>query len=536
MLSAVRVLSPGAGLFVCVALGCGGAGGESGETGGAGSTSTGTELPTTSVGASSGGTSGSEGTSSAAGTSEGSSTGPGVGETGSSSGESSSGESSGEGTSSGGVEEEAAWLRSFGAPTLQRPGGVGFTPNGELWVAGDVFGGMDLGLGPLAGEGSGIYLARYAVDGETLHAQASFAMNGEATLTTVGGLAVDGAGAVIVTGWLEGSHAIGGALLVADELDVFVGKWDAAGAPVWGKKFGEVDWQVGYSLAVAADDSIWVAGAALAPFHAGDIELTGAASTGMFLLRLSAEGAPEVGRWWGEMGDQEARSVAVCEDGSVALAGFFSAPLTFGAAQVDTNGQKDMFVALVDAAGEPLWIRGLGGAKSDSASHVACGQDVLFAGAVTGAATIGSLELTPAGDADAVIGRLDVSDGTLTWAAGLAGAAEQSPAGVGIGADGAAWIVVTSEGTTKLGDTTVEGAGERDVVLARYARDAASPAAVVRLGDAARETAGALTMHASGAAALAVSHAGALEWDGLPAVAATGDEDLAVVRWVPTGP
>jgi hypothetical protein len=39
------------------------------------------------------------------------------------------------------------WLRSFGAPELQRPGGLGFDASGALWVAGDVFGAIDLGMG-----------------------------------------------------------------------------------------------------------------------------------------------------------------------------------------------------------------------------------------------------------------------------------------------------------------------------------------------------------------------------------------------------
>lgn len=442
------------------------------------------------------------------------------------------GSSEDSGSSSGGAPVVDTWLRSFGAPDTQRPGGLGFTASGELWVAGDVIGGLDLGQGPLAGEGSGIYLARYAADGATSHAQALFAGDGQPTLTTVTGLAVDGTGAVIVTGWLEGEYEIGGASLVADEIDVFVGKWDAAGAPVWGRKFGQVDWQVGHALAVGADDEIWVAGAALAPFLAGDIELTGAASTGMFLLRLASDGTPEVGRWWGEMGDQEARSVAVCADGSVALAGFITAPLMFGAELVEAIADKDMFVARVDADGEPLWIRGLGGAGSDLATHVQCADELRFAGFVTGAATIGELELTPTGDADAVLGRFD-PDGALVWAVGATGPDDQTPAGIAVDANGDTFVALTTTGTTDLGGRSIPGAGDRDVVLARFESSESSPADVALLGDAARESAGALALHPSGAGALAMIHAGALDWDGLPPVVAEGPEDLALLRWGP---
>ncbi|MBL9106432.1 MAG: hypothetical protein JNL82_36250 [Myxococcales bacterium] len=446
-------------------------------------------------------------------------TGAGPDDTGSSAGDSSSGESAGE-----------SWLRSFGAPDSQRAGGLGFTAGGELWVAGDVYGALDAGLGPLAGDGSGIYLARYAGDGTPLHAEAMFASDGQPTLTTVTGLAVDATGAVIVTGWLEGSHQIGGQALVADEVDVFVGKWDAGGAPAWGRKFGEVDWQVGYAVAVGPGDEIWIAGAALAPFTAGDLVLTGTAGTGMYLLRLAADGTPEVGRWWGETGDQEARGVAVCADGSLALAGFITDPLTFGGEQVAASAGKDMFVARVDADGEPLWIRGLGGAGSDIASHVQCGDDLLFAGTVDGEASIGALALTPAGDAEAVIGRFSAA-GALVWAAAATGPGDQVPAGLGLAAGGDVVVALTSTGAIDLGERALPGAGDRDVVLARYVAADASPTAAVALGDAARQVAGALALHPSGGGAVAMSHAGALTWDGLPAVAAAGPEDLALLRW-----
>lgn len=514
------------GLLLCAVCGCADAGGEgSGDPQtGSGTTGTGSStdvlVPTSGEATSSGGSSTGDESS---------------GETSSSSSET-SGSSDGSSESSGSSSGEpvgAAWLRSFGAPDTQRPGGLGFTAGGELWVAGDVIGNFDLGLGALVGEGSGIYLARYAENGDTLHAQAMFAEDGQPTLTTVTGLAVDGTGAVVVTGWLEGNYEIGGEALVADEIDVFVGKWDAGGAPVWGRKFGEVDWQVGYAIAVGANDEIWVAGAALAPFTAGDLVLTGAASTGMFLIKMASDGTPEVGRWWGDMGDQEAWGVAVCDDGSVALAGFITAPLMFGGEQVAAKAGKDMFVAKVDGDGEPLWIRGLGGAGADIASHVRCADEVLFAGTVSGAANIGELELTPSGDADAVIGRFDEA-GSLVWAAAATGTEDQVPAGIGF-EGGDVLVALTSTGSTDLGGAAIEGAGNRDVLLARYEGAAASPTNVVRVGGAERESAGALALHSSGARALAMSHAGALEWDGLAPVDALGPEDLALLRWGPGG-
>jgi hypothetical protein len=61
------------------------------------------------------------------------------------------------------------------------------------------------------------------------------------------------------------------------------------------------------------------------------------------------------------------------------------------------------------STGEPLWIRGFGGLADDYATHVACGAAGVFAGVVTGAATIGALELAPVEQADTVLARLTSS-------------------------------------------------------------------------------------------------------------------------------
>lgn len=445
------------------------------------------------------------------------------------------GSSSSGGSSSGEPPVAAGWLRGFGAPEQQRPGGLGFDASGALWVAGDVFGAIDLGAGALTGPGSGLYLAKFAADGSTLHAQAMFPADGAVTLTLSSGLAVDSTGAVVVTGWLEGAYTIGGEPLVADELDVFVGKWDPSGAPLWGRRFGAADWQVGHAVAIGADDAIWIAGAALAGFTAGDVEVVGTGSTGIVVLRLAPDGTPELGRWLGDAGDQEAQALAVCDDGSIALAGFFTATLTWAPGLSATaSGDKDMFVGTLGADGEPRWLVGYGGPGQDVASHVACGDAVVFAGSVTGPASFGALELAPVDQADTVLGRLALADGALLWAAGITGPEPQRPGGLALDGDGRVLVAISSQGAATLGDRVHAAVGAEDVVFASYAPPATTPELVTGLGGADTQRAGALAVHAE-AVAIAATIAGETAWPGLPAVAAAGAQDLGLLSFTPAG-
>jgi hypothetical protein len=460
------------------------------------------------------------------------------GETPTSSSTQSAGSSTGEasdGTSSTSTGEPLAetWIQRFGAPESQHPGGLGFNGNGDLWVAGDVYGGIDLGAGSRAPAGTGVYLARYAPTGEALRVQRFGPASGEATLTQVSGLVVDGTGAVIVTGWLEGTYTLGGSELSADEVDFYVAKWDAAGEPVWGQKFGGADWQVSYAIALGPDDSLWLGGAALAPFTMGDIMLGGAASTGMFVARLAADGTPLQGQWWGEAGDQEIRGIAVCADDSLAIGGFFdNDSLQFGAEQVGTVGDKDMFVARLDPKGAPTWIRGYGSASVDYVAQVACTDEVAFAGVATGMMQVGEVVLTPNADADVVLGRLAL-DGTLAGAAAITGPEDQLPTGLVALPDGHTAVVLTSAGTVTLGDVMQVSAGDSDVVFASYAPGATSPSQLVGVGDGDTQRSGPLAVHGAGVVALAGALAGTATWPGLAPVTAAGPEDLLLVRFTP---
>lgn len=435
-------------------------------------------------------------------------------------------------STSTGEPASEAWIQGFGAPESQHPGGLGFAAGGDLWVAGDVYGSIDLGAGLRAPEGTGIYLARYAATGEALQVRSFAPANGEPTLTQVAGLAVDGTGAVIVTGWLEGTYTLGGSELIADEVDFYVAKWDAAGEPVWGQKFGGVDWQVSAAIAVGPEDSVWVGGAALAPFEMGDIALTGAASTGMFVARLAADGTPLLGKWWGETGDQEIRSIAVCDDGSLAVGGFFNDSLSFGGEMVVATGAKDMFVARVDVQGEPTWIRAHGGTGVGYVAQVACADAVGFAGVVSGTAKVGELVLDPGADADVVLARVEL-DGTLSAAVAITGPQDQLVTGLAMLPGGDTAVVLTSAGTVTLGEMEYASAGERDLVFARYAPSADTPKQLVGLGDAAQQRSGPLAVHSSGVAAIAGSFAGEVTWPGLPPVSSAGAEDLLLVRFTP---
>ncbi len=74
-------------------------------------------------------------------------------------------------------------------------------------------------------------------------------------------IAVDGAGNVLVTGQFSGTVDFGGgALTNAGSRDIFLAKYDAAGAHLFSQRFGDTDFDSGAAIAVDGAGNVLVTG------------------------------------------------------------------------------------------------------------------------------------------------------------------------------------------------------------------------------------------------------------------------------------
>jgi hypothetical protein len=238
------------------------------------------------------------------------------------------------------------------------------------------------------------------------------------------GVAVDPTGNVVVVGSFAGSVDFGGTVLVsAGGNDVFVAKYDAAGALVWVKQFGD-----------AADQS------------------------------------PE--------------AVAVDATGAIVVCGTFYGLLVFGAGAptLDAAGSQfpDAFVAKLDATGAHLWSKrlGLGDADTDEAFDCSVGpsDSVVVIGAFQSAIHLDVIGNDPAptatplvaaggnGDSDAFLAKYSAT-GQHAFGKRFGDAAVQQGIGVAVAADGTIALTGSTEGDIDLGGgALVNGAGMRGFV------------------------------------------------------------------------
>lgn len=171
------------------------------------------------------------------------------------------------------------------------PAALALDPTGALVIAGTFMGPLDLGGGdlgypqnPLASCGFVVKLdsAGHHVFSQRVGSQPDGNTMVSDTGLFLGSAAIDGQGAIVITGALYGALHIGGDVITSHGAgDAFVAKIDASGGHVFAKAFGGPQGASAVALAIAPDGAILFTGATVGAvdFGEGTLEPTSSGSS-----------------------------------------------------------------------------------------------------------------------------------------------------------------------------------------------------------------------------------------------------------------
>jgi chitodextrinase len=187
----------------------------------------------------------------------------------------------------------------------------------------------------------------------------------------------------------------------------------------WSRRLGGTDYDLGYAVAVDAAGDVVVGGSFRGTVDLGGGPLTSAGSDDVFLVKYSPAGTHLWSKRFGGNGSDVAKAVAVDSGGNVAIAGRFSATIDLGGGALTSAGGDDIFVAVYDPAGNPLWSRRFGGPAGDQGQGVAFDRsgNVILTGYFNGSADFGGGALNAyfgAGDIDSFLAKFS-PQGTHLW-------------------------------------------------------------------------------------------------------------------------
>ena len=351
------------------------------------------------------------------------------------------------------------WVHQYGGYYEDVGRSLALDASGNILLSGSFAGAADFGDGtPVYSQLSSPdgYVAKYNSVGGLIWARGFGGSGVDYSLAA----AVDDSGNAVVTGSFYYTADFGnGPLTSAGAADIFVAKYSAAGVPMWSRRFGSASDDTGYGIAVDGAGSVIVTGHLPGTVNFGGGSLTSAGGTGAFVAKFDRNGVHQWSKAFGSSASMEAPGLAMGAGGDLALTGYFYDPVSFGGDTLLSAGESDIFVARFTADGTQQWTTSTGGWSCDAGQAVAItpGGAVLATGAFKYDVSIGGNPFTSMGGSqDIFLARYSKSTGAAGGGpsgSGLALAAYPNPASEGT----TIRFEVPRRGRVRLGVYDVQG-------------------------------------------------------------------------------
>jgi hypothetical protein len=261
----------------------------------------------------------------------------------------------------------------------------------------------------------------------------------------------------------------------------------SANAQSFAKGFGSTSLDNGKAITVDASGNVYTTG-----IFSGTVDfdpgpgvanlVSNGGSFDVFILKLDVAGnfvwAKSIG---GTTNNDSGYGITIDASGNICITGFFTGTVDFdpnaGTTNlVSTGGSVDMYVLKLDAAGNLVWAKGLGGTGSEVSLFITtdASGNIYTTGYFNGTADFdpgaGTVNLVSAGGNDIFISKLDVS-GNYVWAKNMSGTGNEQGNSIAVDASANVYITGAFAGTVDFdpGAATVNlaSAGNDDIFISK---------------------------------------------------------------------
>ncbi len=290
---------------------------------------------------------------------------------------------------------EPVWIKTLGGAAYDYATSITAMPDGGFVVAGYT-----------SSAGAGVddaLIVKLDSNGEPVWAK------------TLGSAAYDYA--VSVTATSDGGVGIAGYIQndAARTIDWLIAKLDANGNKVWMKRLNGAGSDVGTSIVATSDGGFVVAGYTTS---------AGAGNQDFLILKLDSNGNKLWARTVGGANNEQALLVTPTLDGGYVVTGYTESAGV---------GDKDLLVVRLDGNGNKVWVKTLGGVGEDVAYSIKTLSDGSFV-------VVGNTASAGAGGNDFLIAKLD-ANGNKVWCRTLGGAGADTTFSVAASPDGGFAVV-----------------------------------------------------------------------------------------------
>lgn len=333
------------------------------------------------------------------------------------------------------------WGKKFSANSSAIPRSVFVDASGNVYSVGGYGGTTDfdpgVGVFNLTSNGSSdIFITKLDAAGNFVWAKAV----GGSGDDQAKGVAVDASGNVYLTGYYSSvtvdfdPNAGIFNMTNAGGQDIFILKLDINGNFVWAKKFGNASGaEEGTGIALDASNNVYTTGIFFGTMdfdpNAGVFNLS-PTSTALYVSKLDVNGNFIFARECSGNSGVQGMAIKLDGSGNIYTTGVFSGTDDFdpgiGVNNVTSFGSNDVFVLKLDASGNFVFVKQIGGTSADdawtididNASNIIIGGD--FQGTADFDPGVGTFNITSTGSYDAYVCKLN-STGNFVWSKSLGG-------------------------------------------------------------------------------------------------------------------
>ena len=240
------------------------------------------------------------------------------------------------------------YAKRFGDASTQELLALAPDPSHNVFLGGRFKGTVNFGGAPLTMPATTFGAFTAKLDGAGGHVFSTAFGNTTLSQETTS-VATDLSGNVFVAGSFSGTLTAGATTLTSAGMrDLFVTKLDPGGAAVWAKRFGDASDQAGaIHLAVDPAGNVLLAGTLQGSLDLGSGLLASVGGDDVFLGKLDAAGNPIWSRQIGDGAAQQVHAVALGNATTAAIAGSFAGAPAFGETVLTSQGGNDAFAAAI---------------------------------------------------------------------------------------------------------------------------------------------------------------------------------------------
>jgi hypothetical protein len=289
-----------------------------------------------------------------------------------------------------------AWATNYGGSLADQGNCIALSSNGSVYLSG-VYRSASITFGPATLTNTGnndLFLVRLDTAGAVSWCSTASGANSEFSV----GMAADGSGNVYLTGWYSGANATFGSVTLTNHgsvssNDMFIAKYDAAGAVSWAYGFGGSGYDYGNGIVLDGAGNFYVTGIMATTFSVGATVLTSNGSWDILLAKLDTSGSVIWATNAGSIGTDFGNAVALNNANGVCVTGSFQSTLiSFGSTVLPNHGSDDMFVARM--AGGLAGIRSIGQSELEFFPNPFSSRAVLYSGHFLQKATLTLVDMS----------------------------------------------------------------------------------------------------------------------------------------------